>query len=133
MPWEPLRDLRAWQERLDRLSAHHPQAWLPAMDVYETDDRFVVSAELPGLTREEVSLAIEASRLTVSGRRDRPAGSAAVVHFHRVERAQGAFSRTLEFPSPIDPARVRADLQQGVLTITLPKAPAAASRTIEVL
>lgn len=133
MPWEPLRELRAWQERLDRLSAHHPQAWLPPMDVYETDDRFVVSAELPGLTREDVSLAIEATRLTISGRRGRPADSAAVVHFHRVERAQGEFSRTLEFSSPIDAAQVRAELQHGVLTISLPKAPASGPRSIEVL
>jgi HSP20 family protein len=133
MPWDPLRELRAWQDRLERLSAHHPEAWTPAIDVYETDDRYVIAAELPGLAREHIELAVEASRLTIRGRRtDRPAHAPDVLHFHLVERSHGAFARTFEFAARIDIEAVTADLADGVLTVTLPKTPAAPLRTIEV-
>jgi HSP20 family molecular chaperone IbpA len=69
MPWDPLREVRAWQERLERLAAHHADSWTPPIDVYETADSYVVTAELPGLTREEVDLAVEDARLTIRGRR----------------------------------------------------------------
>jgi HSP20 family protein len=133
MPWEPLRDLRAWQERLERLSAHRPDAWTPAIDVYETEDRYVVAAELPGLAREHIELALDAMRLTIRGRRtDRPGDAADVLHFHQVERGHGEFARTFEFAVGIDVDAVSADLSSGVLTVTLPKAPAAPPRKIEV-
>jgi HSP20 family protein len=133
MPWEPLRDLRAWQDRLERLSAHHPDAWTPPIDVYETDDRYVVAAELPGLAREHIELGLDATRLTIRGRRtDRPAEAAEVLHFHQVERGHGEFARTFEFAAKIDVERVSADLSNGVLTVTLPKAPLTPLRKIEV-
>jgi HSP20 family protein len=118
MSWDPMRDLRVWQERLERLSAHHPDSWTPPIDVYETDDRYVIAAELPGLAREDVELALEDSRLTIQG--------------HRVERGHGAFARTFEFGSKIDTGAVSADLSNGVLTITLPKAVPPPPRKIEV-
>ncbi len=133
MPWEPLRDLRAWQERLERLSTHHTDAWRPPIDVYETDDRYVVAAELPGLAREHIELALEATRLTIRGRRaDRPSDAADVLHFHQVERGHGEFARTFEFAARIDVDAVSADLVHGVLTVTLPKSPEAPLRKIEV-
>lgn len=133
MPWDPVRDLRAWQERLERLSVPRTDSWTPPIDVYETDDRYVVAAELPGLTREEIELALEASRLTIRGQRaDHAANGEAVVHFHQVERGHGAFSRTFEFADKIDVAGVTADLSNGVLTVTLPKVPPPPPRKIEV-
>lgn len=133
MPWEPLRELRAWQERLERLSAHNADAWTPPIDVYETHDRYVVAAELPGLAREHIELALESSRLTIRGRRTgRPDEAIEVRHFHQVERGHGAFNRTFEFAATIDVTTVSADLQNGVLTVTLPKVPATPLRKIEV-
>ena len=133
MPWDPVRDLRVWQERLERLSAHHPDSWTPPIDVYETDDRYVIAAELPGLARADVELALEDSRLTLRGQRiDRTATSGQVLHFHQVERGHGAFARTFEFASKIDTEAVSADLTNGVLTITLPKAAPPPPRKIEV-
>ena len=128
-----MRDLRAWQDRLEHLSAHHPESWTPPIDVYETDDRYVVAAELPGLTREHIELALEDSRLTIRGQRvDRTASSGTIVHFHQVERGHGGFARTFEFGSKIATDAVSADLSDGVLTITLPKAAPAPARKIEV-
>ena len=128
-----MRDLRVWQERLERLSAHHPDSWTPPIDVYETDDRYVIAAELPGLVREDVELALEDSRLTIRGQRtDRTAASGQVMHFHQVERGHGAFARTFEFASKIATEAVHADLTNGVLTVTLPKAAPPPPRKIEV-
>ena len=69
MPCDPLRDLRAWQERLERLATQHGTAWAPPIDVYETEDRYVVTAEVPGVTREAVDVAVQENRLTVRGTR----------------------------------------------------------------
>jgi len=119
MPWE----LRAWQERLERLSSHHPDAWTPAIDVYETDAAYVVTAEVPGVSRDQIDLALEESRLTIRGHRTDRHAAGDVLHFHQVERGYGSFSRTLEFADTIDVERVTADLTNGVLIVTLPKVP----------
>jgi HSP20 family protein len=128
-----MRDLRVWQERLERLSAHHPDSWTPPIDVYETTDRYVIAAELPGLARDHIELALEDTRLTIRGQRiDRTVSSGDVMHFHQVERGHGAFARTFEFGSKIDTDGVSADLTNGVLTVTLPKAAIPPARKIEV-
>lgn len=126
----PWRDLRAWQERLERLSAHHADSWTPAIDVYETSDRYIVAAELPGLTREQIELAMADSQLTIRGQRVERASQD--VRYHQVERGHGAFSRTFEFAETIDADRVTADLSDGVLTVTLPKMPPSPARKIDV-
>ena len=128
-----MRELRAWQDRLERLTTHHSDSWTPPIDVYETEDRYVLSAELPGLAREHIELALEDSRLTIRGQRvDRTTASGTIVHFHQVERGHGAFVRTFEFGSKIASDAVSADLTDGVLTITLPKAAPPPARKIEV-
>lgn len=116
----PWRDLRGWQDRLERLAGAHPDSWAPPIDVYETAERYVIAAELPGLAREQIELAMEDSRLTIRAQRQEaaPAGDA---HYHQVERGHGAFSRTFEFADKIDAQAVTADLTDGVLTVSLPK------------
>jgi HSP20 family protein len=130
MAVNPWRDLRAWQDRLERLSTPHADSWSPPIDVYETTDRYVVAAELPGLTREQIELAMADSRLTIRGQRIEHGGEN--VHYHQIERGHGAFSRTFEFNDKIDVDNVTADLSNGVLTVTLPKTPAAPRRKIDV-
>jgi HSP20 family protein len=133
MAWDPLRDLRMWQQRFEQLAAHQAESWTPPIDVYETDDRYVVAAELPGLAREDIGLAVEDTRLTIRGRRtDRTAANGKVLHFHQVERGHGAFARTFEFAARIDPDAVTADLNNGVLVVTVPKVPSPPVRKIEV-
>jgi HSP20 family protein len=124
-------DMRAWQERLERLSNQSVDAWSPAIDVYETADAFIVAAEVPGITREQIELAVEDSRLVIRGRRtDRYADTGR--HFHQVERGFGSFVRTFQFVDKIDAERVTADLQDGVLTISLPKLAPLPARRISV-
>jgi HSP20 family protein len=129
---DPLGDLRAWQQRLERLSRHSSESWTPPIDVYETSDEYVVTAELPGLTRKQVDLAVEDSRLTIQGRREARPASGDAVHYHQVERGHGTFRRVFEFAEKIDGDRIVADLTDGVLTITVPKVPPPPPRKIEV-
>jgi HSP20 family protein len=131
MPCDPLRDLRAWQERLERLATQHTTSWAPPIDIYETGDRYVITAEVPGLTREQIDVAIEENRITLRGARPGAAGGPNR-HYHQVERGYGSFIRTFEFADPIQADHISADLQHGVLTVTLPKLPVPAVRRIEV-
>jgi HSP20 family protein len=128
--WDPIRDLLAIQQRLDPF-APGPAGWAPAVDLRETADAYVLTAELPGLRREDVEIRLHDGRLTLSGtRRDR---GVACEQYHRVERGHGSFSRTFQLPVPVDPDRVGADLRDGVLTVTCPKARDASVRRITVL
>ena len=128
MPW----DVRAWHERLEQLSTHHADAWAPAIDVYETATAYVVTAEVPGVSRDDIVLAFEDSRLTLRGQRADRRDATTGVHFHQIERSHGSFVRSFEFGARIDVERVAADLKDGVLTITLPKAPPDGPRRIDV-
>jgi HSP20 family protein len=128
MPWE----LRVLQQRLERLSNQHLEAWTPAIDVYETESTFVVTAEVPGVSRDQVDLAFEDRRLTIRGQRSDRAAAGDVLHFHQVERGFGSFVRTFEFADKIDVEQVSADLADGVLTVTLPKVPPPPARKIQV-
>jgi HSP20 family protein len=121
MARDSLRDLRAWQERLERLTAHNASAWTPPIDVYETEDRYVIAAELPGLSREQIELAVQENRLTIRGTRQGGIPEPGTPHYHQVERGHGSFQRTFEFADRIQTGGVTADLRDGVLTVTLPK------------
>lgn len=133
MPCDPLRDLRAWQERLERLAHPQPEPWTPPIDVYETAETYVITVEVPGLTRDQIELAVEDTRLTVRGRRlESAARDGDPVHYHLIERGHGAFARSFEFPQRVAVDEVKADLAEGVLTISLPKAPPPPTRRIDV-
>lgn len=132
MSWDLMRELAAWQERLGRLAPHAAEPWSPPIDVYETADAYVVMAEVPGLSRDEIDLALEGTRLTIRAvRRGHDSGAGEIVRYHQIERGYGAFARTFEFVEEVDVNGVSADLTNGVLYITLPKA-AAPPRRIEV-
>jgi HSP20 family protein len=131
MPCDPLRDLRAWQERLERLAAQRGSAWDPPIDVYETASRYVVTAEVPGLAREQIELAVQDNRLTIHGVRPGVVPGTPAHRYHQVERGHGSFQRTFEFVEAVDQDGITADLRDGVLTVTLPKL-ATPPRRIEV-
>jgi HSP20 family protein len=127
--WDPIRDLLAIQQRLDRF-APGPTGWAPPVDLYETDDRYVITAEVPGLAREDVHIQVLDGRLTLSGARSEIA--ARCEQFHRVERGHGSFSRSFQIPQPIEVDAITADLKDGVLTVIVPKASDGSPRRIQV-
>jgi HSP20 family protein len=127
--WDPLRDLLAIQHRLERLSTGASQGWVPAVDLCETADAFIVTAELPGLVRDQVRIEVHDGRLTLQGRRD---ARVPCEQYHQVERGHGEFARTFALPSGVDVKGISADLKEGVLTITLPKSPEVSPRRVTV-
>ena len=122
MPVDPLPDLRAWRERLERLAAQHGTPWAPPMDVYETADRYVITAEVPGLARDQVDLSLKDNRLMIRGTRPAGVPESASRHYHQIERGHGSFQRTFALGEPVDATTITADLRDGVLTVVLPKA-----------
>jgi len=128
--WDPLRDLLALQERIDRLTEAGDTGWTPPVDLYETVDRYVLTAELPGLAREDLEIRFLDGQLQVQGQR--PSPRVPCEQYHRVERGHGPFLRRFALPAAVDADRINADLKDGVLTITIPKAPSALPRRIDV-
>src|SRR5688572_13499404 len=98
--WDPLRDLLALHEQLGPLVGNDSPGWTPPVDLYETADAYVLTAELPGLTREQIEIRAEESRVTIRGAR--PGDQLSCEQYHRVERGHGRFSRAFMLPEPID-------------------------------
>jgi HSP20 family protein len=131
--WEPVRELNTIQSEMNRLfntffetsggQGGVPSAsrrWLPAMDLVESGDEFVLRADLPGLSEEDVNIELEDNVLTISGERkseheERKEG------YYRLERASGSFSRSLTLPEGVDPEKVKASFDRGVLEVRIPK------------
>ena len=131
--WEPTRELSTLQNEMNRLfgsffelpasagaAAASRRQWLPAMDLVETADEYILHADLPGLGRDEVTIELDENVLTVSGeRRTQPERKGD--GYQRIERASGAFSRSLTLPRGIDPARISARFVDGVLEVHIPR------------
>jgi HSP20 family protein len=105
--------------------------WIPAVDLVETDDNFVLRADLPGLTESDVNIEVQDNVLTISGERktdneERKAG------YYRVERSYGSFRRTLTLPEGVDPELVRATFDRGVLEVTVPKPAQLTPRKVQI-
>lgn len=129
--WDPLRDLLMLQERMNRLfeesfagRLEEPAilgsgTWSPLADAYETGESFVVILELPGIEQDDVEVQVDGDSLTVKGQRrglgQRPD------RYHRMERSHGPFLRSFKLTDEVDPARVSAQLRDGLLRLELPK------------
>ena len=131
--WDPFRDMKAVEEEFDRLAgrAFARNAWVPALDVRETEDRFEVTLDLPGMDPEAVGVTFEDGSLTVTGKRDFSSEEKGET-WHRIERSYGTFARSIRLPQTADPERIVATFDKGVLTVSVPKVEQAKPRTIEV-
>ena len=126
--WDPLRDLLALHDQIGQLVGTDAPGWTPPVDLYETAGAYVLTAELPGLSRSDIEILAEEGRIVIRGERS---GQAACEQYHRVERGHGRFSRSFQLPEPIDTEAVAAELQDGSLTCTVPKAAGRGARRIE--
>lgn len=128
--WDPLRDLLALHEQIGQLVGTDAPGWTPPVDLYETASAFVLTAELPGVSRDQIDIQAEEHRLTIRGERAAVLSGAEVgcEQFHRVERGHGRFSRAFALPEAIDVEAIAADLKDGLLTVTVPKAAGRARR-----
>ena len=131
--WDPLRDLLALHEQIGQLVGTDAPGWTPPVDLYETPAEFVLIAELPGLRRDQIEIQAEENRIQIRGARGAsPDREIPCEQFHRVERGHGHFSRAFALPEPIAVDAVSADLKDGVLTITIPKAAIRGTRRVDV-
>jgi len=103
----------------------------PPLNISQDDDNFYVRAEVPGIKASELSISATRNRLSVSGRREIPQEHERV-SYHRKERAEGSFNRTVTLPMDIDAEHVEARYVDGILTLTVPKAEETKPRQITV-
>jgi HSP20 family protein len=106
-------------------------SWVPAVDVLEQADAIRIAAELPGVKPEDVKISVEGNVLTLQGTKQQVAEEQ-TERVHRYERTYGSFARTFTLPGTVDTAQIKAGYDNGVLTITLPKAEQAKPRQIAV-
>jgi HSP20 family protein len=130
--WEPVRELNSLQQEMNRLFSSFFDAptagngtssarrWIPAMDLVETNDHYVLTADLPGLSQDDINLEFEGDVLTLSGER-KSEHSERQEGFYRLERAAGSFSRSLTLPEGVDAEAVTATFDKGVLEVRIPK------------
>ena len=136
--WDPFADFNRMQRDLERgffgrrgVPAKAPVAdFSPAIDIHEEKDALVVSAELPGLKREEIEISLDGDVLSLKGERKFEKDEQNK-KFHRVERSYGAFVRYFQLPTTIDPEKIEAKLADGVLTLRLPKKDVVKAKKIE--
>jgi HSP20 family protein len=106
-------------------------AWVPPVDIFEEADSIRILAEVPGVKPEDVKISVEDNVLTIHGQKQQVAEER-TERVHRYERTYGAFERTFTLPATVDAANIKAQYENGVLTITLPKVEKAKPRQIQV-
>jgi HSP20 family protein len=140
--WEPVRELGTIQNEMNRLfntffdtptssNGSGLRRWVPPMDLVETEQAFVLRADLPGLSESDVKIELDDNVLTISGERkaeheERKAG------YYRVERSSGSFRRSLSLPEGVDAESVRATFDKGVLEVTIPKPAQRSPRRVQI-
>ena len=141
--WTPARDIPSIRDEMNRLfnefwgkgpseeSTWSSGAWVPPVDMYESDDALVVKAELPGFSKDDISVELKDNTLMLRGERKREA-EMKEGNYHRMERTYGVFQRSFVLPTTVDQQKVKATYKDGVLELSLPKVEAAKSRRIAI-
>lgn len=130
--WDPFRNIVTLQDRINRLfddafprSASDEEdlascSWRPLVDIFEADEGVVIQVDLPGVTKEDVSVEVKNNLLTIQGQRQIEA-PVADDRYYRRERTCGNFQRSFTLRSTIAPESVKASFKNGVLTVKIPK------------
>ena len=143
MPWRPFSELEEIERRFENIFGRSrlPSAWrriptvemgwAPAIEVFEKEDKFVVKAELPGMTEEDIGISVVGDTLTIKGER-KAEGEVKEEDYYCCERSYGSFSRSIVVPSNVDAKKIEASYDDGVLEVSLPKAPEVKPKKITV-
>ena len=138
--WEPFRGASTLQEQVNRLFGNvlerggeesNLTSWAPAVDIYETEHELVVKADLPEVDPKELDIRVENNLLTIRGER-KFEKKVNEDNYLRVERAYGSFSRSFSLANTVNAEAIKADYQNGVLTLTIPKREEAKPKQIKV-
>jgi len=129
------REMERLRREMDGLLGDYgraaPSAAYPLINVYENNDNVVVTAELPGATRDTVSITFADGILTISGKQDKPVSVRNMTPL-RIERAEGDFEKTVRIATKIDQNGIAATFSDGILTVTMPKVEEAKPKTITI-
>jgi HSP20 family protein len=141
VPWRPFGEVSTFRGEMDKLwdrfFGQRPLAgilseeWVPSVDISETEDKFLIKAELPGLETKDVNVSISGELLTISGEKKKETEEKDE-HHHFVERYSGSFERSFRIPVNVKPDKVEAIFDKGILRVTLPKEEKAREKEIEI-
>lgn len=141
--WDPFREMVTLREKMNRLfedavSSRGEEkdivasSWTPAVDIYETEDEIVLTAELPGLADKEVEIKLEDNTLTIKGER-KFEKETKEENYHRIERAYGSFYRSFSLPHYVDQENIKAEHTHGVLKVRMPKKAESKPRNVKII
>jgi HSP20 family protein len=132
-PWRTMRALLSWDpfREMAAYPAEERFAFSPAFDVKETKDAYLFKADLPGIKDKDLEVTMTGNRLTVSGKRDEEKEEKSE-RYYTYERSYGTFTRSFTLPDGADSEHLAASLEQGVLSITVPKKPEVQPKKIAV-
>ena len=139
--WEPFREIATLQDEMSRLmntftglgngSGESSRTWVPALDVWETENELVYAFDLPGIPEDKISLEVEDGALTVSAERERTT-ELSDDQLYRFERRFGIFSRTIALPQGVNEEQIKADYHDGVLEVRIAKPEQPKPRRIQI-
>ena len=141
--WRPARDFLNIRDEIDRmfdeffgtlperLTTGLENVWTPSVDISETDNDIIVTAELPGVKKDDIKISLQDNVLTLRGEKKQEKEEKNE-NFHRVERTYGMFQRSFTLPAPVDANKIKARFKDGVLKITLPKTEEAKMKEIPI-
>jgi len=129
--WEPVPMNRIFNSLFDTATAPTARRWLPATDLLESESHYVLRADLPGVSEDDINIELDNDVLTISGERkaehqERQAG------YHRVERISGSFRRSLRLPEGVDAQAISASFDRGVLEVSVPKPEQPTPRKVQI-
>jgi HSP20 family protein len=141
--WTPARDISSIRDEMNRLfnefwgrgtseeGTWSAGAWMPPVDIYENDDALVVKAELPGFSKEDITVELKNNTLMLRGERKRET-EMKEGNYQRMERTYGAFQRSFVLPTTVDQQKVQATYKDGILELNLPKVEAAKPKRVAI-
>lgn len=142
--WDPFKDLMILRDRMNRLfedlvtsprfedTEIMQSTWSPAVDIYETENELVLTAELPGIDEKDVEIKIEDNTLSIKGER-KFEKETKEENYHRIERAYGSFFRSFSLPHYVDQEKISAEFENGLLKIHMPKKAEVKPRKVKIL
>jgi HSP20 family protein len=135
---DPWREIEEWFSEpffrtVSRLERPSEKLWAPSVEMVEKKDNYLVTAELPGINKEEVKITLKDDILTIQGER-KTEHEEKEANYYFCERSYGAFHRSIEMPSAVDEKKIKAEFKDGLLKIILPKteAPPEKTKTIKI-
>jgi HSP20 family protein len=141
VPWRPFGEISSFRGEMDKLwdrffgqrplEGTFGEEWIPSVDISETEDNFLIKAELPGLETKDVKVSISGDLLTIKGEK-KEEKEEKDEHHHFKERYSGSFARSFRIPVNVKSDKVEAAFDKGVLKVTLPKAEEARKKEIEI-